>query len=147
VAAELVHAFVASSAQLLADGSFCVLGGGINGIVVRSDFPYRLPSLAFIVRIRFGYDDLEREHEFRIRVRAPDERWVEFEGVQKIEPTANWGPRIGPLEDGVIRNVQADVVYFEFDMPGIYVFEFVIDGEVIGTLGLPVAQISEFKKT
>jgi hypothetical protein len=145
VPAELLHAFLASAAELLPDGRFSVLGGGIDGIVLPA-FPAVIPSLAIIVRIRFARADMGVPHSIRALAKKPDGTELSIQtNISCITPPQTV-PLVGMLEHHAILNLLITVMHLAFESPGEYSFEFLVDENVIGSLTVSIianAQIRE----
>ncbi len=135
---ELVHAFLASSAELLADGRFCVLGGGIDAIGVPA-FPVVLPVLAVVARFRVPPEQSGRVHQITVNAVGPEGASIGSSGPVGLNPYDQIGPRIGPLEYGIITNIVVNLYNLKVESMGVCRFIFLDDGEPFGELAFPIA--------
>jgi hypothetical protein len=137
VPAEFIHAFLANAAEMLPDGRFSALGGGIDGIAVPG-FPATLPSVAIVLRFRIVQAEYHRGHVIGITLTRPDQTDIGVGALVRHPGVQNMGPAIGPFEQGMIVNVVVNLSLVSLTMPGVYVFNFTVDGAQIGTLSVPV---------
>src|SRR5262249_37050494 len=97
---ELVHGFLAISADMYPDGRFSLIGGGFDALEVPS-FPATVLSLAIIARVRVPIREDDRPHQVRVLIYRPDGTLMQEAGPTILEAVVRPGPRIGPLELGI----------------------------------------------
>src|SRR5450759_2647385 len=68
---EIEFAFLADSADARPGEKFNVLGGGVMRLGAQA-FPFRHPHLALVVALLVATTELEKEHDVRFALLAPD---------------------------------------------------------------------------
>jgi hypothetical protein len=134
---ELVHGFLASYANLDQEGRFSVIGGGVDAIAVPT-FPASVPVFAIVARLRVPADEGSRSHRVDTRVYRPDGTLIRTAEPVTINPIEEAGPRIGPLEHGIIASLVLNIYNMHFDAAGVYRFDFVEGDHTLGSLPVPV---------
>ncbi len=123
----LNFAFLANSAEIMPDGRFFVLGGGIDGFTA-SDVPEILPAISIIASIYFSAEECDRDYEFRAELQLPD---GSDPGTAASTVLA---PRIPVETPGVGPNLKVSVSLFGLVLPqhGRYCFNFFVGTHPIG---------------
>jgi hypothetical protein len=139
---ELVHGFLAISADTYPDGRFSVLGGGFEAIEVPA-YPTFIPALSVIARVRIPYEEADRPHEVQAAVYGPDGELILRSGPTTLARVGGIGPRIGPIEHGVISNLVIHLYGMTLNAGGLYRIDFLERNEVFGSLGIPVVDATQ----
>jgi hypothetical protein len=144
---ELVHGFLAISADTSPDGRFSVLGGGFEAIEVPA-YPTFIPALSVIARVRIPYADADREeadqpHEVEAAVYGPDGGLIHRSGPAVLARVERIGPRIGPIEHGAISNLVIHLFGIPMNTSGLYRIDFPERNEGFGSLGIPVVDATQ----
>ncbi len=137
---QLEDIFFARFADLTPDGSFTVVGGGLNRINA-GGFPWSWGLLFLLARVRFATEEAQAPHTTAIERETPLgqlEALGEESAMQPVPPTAALGP------DGRVGvNFNFCLVNLCFPEAGIYKYRFKIDGQAIGVAELLVAGPSQ----
>ena len=134
----LTFAFLASAAEIGADGRFFVLGGGIDGILVAT-LPSQIPAIAVVASMHFPPDECGVQHRVRMTATRPDGTHFESGDWLDVTPTAlTSAPHLG-------ANVRAAFGMYGFPLPeqGRYTLNFSIGDRHIGTLEFSVELTSQ----
>lgn len=134
---EFVHAFLATGADTYPDGRFAVIGGGFDAIEVPA-FPIMVPVLVVVARVRIPVEEAARPHHIRAEVIRPNGTSLRVTAATTISDADRPGPRIGPLERGMITNVIINLFNVTFDVGGVYGIRFLEGDVVFGTLEVPI---------
>lgn len=133
---ELVHGFLALSAEMSREGNFSLLSGGIDGIEVPA-FPATILSLSIVARVRVPIEESDRPHPVRILVYFPDGILMRDCGITTVDVRNRPGPRIGPFERGMISNILINLYGTTLFVGGLYKVDFLEGDEVFGTMTIP----------
>lgn len=130
---QLQYAILADAAQILPDGKFVIMGGGIEYINAPS-FPTMNPSLALVVRITVDPQEVGREHQFRLELLKPD-----GESIPPLEGSSVFTPQ-APITSGVVIPLSHMFVInlpgVVFPEPGKYMFRMFVDDHEVGEVFL-----------
>lgn len=130
---QLQFAVLADTAQIMSDGKFIIVGGGIDYINAPS-FPAMNPSLALVVRLTVSPQDVGHEHQFRVELLLPD--------GTNILPTQG-STAFTPQASGSSGIVTPQSYMFVVNLPGIvfpregrYLFRLFIDNRKVSDVPL-----------
>jgi len=126
---QLQYAILADSAQILPDGKFVIVGGGVEYISAPS-FPAMNPSLALVVRLTVSSPEVGREHQFRLELLMPDGT-----SVLPVQGNTMFTPK-PPTTSGILAPLNyMFVVNFPglvFPAAGKYAFRLFVDDHKVG---------------
>jgi hypothetical protein len=132
---RLSLAFLARSAEITQDGSFHVLGGGLDGFTASSmpptpSTPAVIPSLAIVAGVHFTPVECEKVYAIEIILSDQDGNQIGQKINHSFAATINHlRPELGSYQKLVV-NINGLVL----PKVGIYSFQFVIDGALVGEL-------------
>lgn len=130
---QLQYAILADSAQILPDGKFVIMGGGVEYINAPS-FPAMNPSLALVVRLSVNSQEVGHEHQFRLELLMPDGTTV-----LPIQGNTAFTPK-PPTTSGIVVPLNyMFVVNFPglvFPAAGKYAFRLVVDDRKVSEVPL-----------
>ena len=132
---EIDFAFLADAAESNPGQKFHVLGGGITRIGGPT-FPLVHPHLALVVGLLVSSPELDKEHDVRFVLLAPD--GSEIAGANGL--IAAHGPRDG--RDTVVT-FAIDLWNLTFPQPGDYSFRILVNGSERKRISLVVERIAE----
>lgn len=125
------YGFLARAADVMPDGSFAVLGGGYNYLLL-AEMP-GFVNVAVVTAFAVEAADYGREHRFMLEVRDPSgRRLVQLEGAGRPERSPEFPD--ATLDFVFVFNVISAVVAD----PGEYRFGVAVDGEQVGSVALLV---------
>jgi hypothetical protein len=132
---RLNFAFLAQAAELVPDGRFFVLGGGIDRITIPS-FPGVIPSLALVAELLFSGDEYAQPYPVRVTVTRPDGKVQDLGEILVLSPRAEpeWPER------GRTAHLVCQINSFLIPLPGIYEFQFSIHDQHLGEFSVRIAQ-------
>ena len=129
---KVIYSFLAKAGEVSADGSFAVLGGGLEAVVADS-FPAVVPCLMFLGKVEF--DDAEAGAGRSMTVRILD---ASGKSVLPVELTQTMVPEAHP--DSSIKKLRAGFAaqFFGLSFPsaGEYRFTMNADGNVVAANSL-----------
>ena len=132
---EIEFAFLADSADARPGEKFHVLGGGVTRLGAQS-FPFRHPHLALVVGLLVTSPELDKEHDVRFVLLAPD--GSEIAGANGL--IAAHGPRDG--RDTVVT-FAIDLWNLGFNAPGDHSLRVLVNGSERKRISLVVERIAE----
>jgi hypothetical protein len=130
---EIEFAFLADSADARPGEKFNVLGGGVMRLGAQA-FPFRHPHLALVVALLVATTELEKEHDVRFALLAPD--GSEIAGANGL--IAAHGNRDG--RDTIVT-FAIDLWNLEFTVPGDYSLRLLVNGSERKRIPLVVERI------
>jgi hypothetical protein len=132
---EVVFAWFANSAEVLGNGLFYVLGGGVD-IVFGESFPMTQNKISLVLRLRTFPNEFNREHELYMDIVRPDGSVMQPDTRYTFTPVPF--PR-HPERPNVMTFV-VDHFNLVFPEPGDYIFRFSVNGVEIGRTSLEIVQ-------
>lgn len=135
---ELVYSFLANSGEVMPDGRFNVLGGGIEGVSA-SAVPIILPSLAIVVVFNFAPDEIGQEYPVGLSLIQPNGVPSEISGSLLLHPKM---PEIASSSTVRLR-AMFNVYGLKLSEPGVYQFVFLGQGRQVGSIDFLVAVTPE----
>ncbi len=134
---ELVHGFLAISAEMSMDGRFSLLGGGFDAVEVQA-FPALIMSMVIVARVKVPSEECDQPHPVRVRLYNPDGTPMRDCGVTNVDVRNRPGPRIGPMATGMVSNILINLYGVVLAMGGLYRVDFSRGDAVFGTMTIPV---------
>lgn len=141
---QLQYVILADSAQILPDGTFVIIRGGVEYINAPS-FPAMNPSLALVARVALNPDDFDHEHRFRVELQTPDGT-----NVTPAQGNSTFTPRAHAATNQVFTPGYVFVVNFPglvFPMAGTYQFRLFVDDQEVGATPINLQTVSESPQT
>ena len=136
---ELVTVLMADAAEQSLDGRFHALGAGIHGILAPG-IPCMVPSMAFIIQLRFVQDECESEYSLYGEIVGPHKADLGKSNPILLKP--RW-----PNHDVPTRSVVSTVVIklagLQLAQEGEYVFRVIVNESEIGILRFGVVVESD----
>jgi hypothetical protein len=121
------------------DGKFYILGGGITRLTVLG-LPFAVPQIGVLIRLAIEEQEVGGEHEFGFELRDPDGEVVGPAPAPRFNATIP-----PPLEAQALVEGEQRFVVVALNIGGVlvgrrglHVFSFLVDGETIGSIPLPV---------
>lgn len=133
---------VADAVSAPADGKFYIHGGGLTRLTVPA-LPFPIPQLGAFVRLEIDEQEIGQTHEFRFALTDPDGGAVgmfpQFRAKLPKPP-----PEAPELEDGEQRFVvlALNIAGINVERRGLHTLEFWVDGELLGSVPLPVTVLT-----
>ncbi len=126
---ELAYGFLANAADVVQDGRFFVLGGGIDGIGVPA-VPAVMPGLAVLVNISFEQGECGEVHRFRMTLTNPEGNEAGPECRLDLSPRqSEWAYR-----NGTTLSVAVSMVGLPLGHQGEYFFNLFVGDRLIGRI-------------
>jgi len=115
-----------------------ITGGGVTHVGA-AEFPYRVPSLAIVIRFFLGADDADTTHALVVRMTGPDGEELlalghelKFEG----DPASHEGEEPSLFIVGQLANAP-------FPTSGTYHFDLVLDEDLVDRKAITAVEWSE----
>jgi hypothetical protein len=136
-AIKIEYAFLARSAEVLADGTFTVIGGGIDRFIC-TNFPPGIPTLVLVVRLSVARDEWNKQHDLLVEIFGPD---GELMPGQRHTLTFNLPPAASaPQLPGLVGMLT--LVGMQFPRPGIYRIRLSVGSKELDSISLYFEQQS-----
>lgn len=132
-----LDAFLVADAATAIEGKLYVHGGGITRVTPPM-LPWTHPQLALVLRFTIGSADVG-SHKLTIRLVRPDGELV-FDATSNM-PVAE--PDTIDQAEETYANVVLTVGLIQFEAEGVYRFELDLDGDQVGSLGLPLVVVPQ----
>jgi hypothetical protein len=126
---ELAYGFLANAADVVQDGRFFVLGGGIDGIGVPA-VPAVMPGLAILVNISFEQEECGEAHRFRVLLTNPEGNPAGPEFQLELRPRQSEPA----YKDGATVSVAVSMIGLPFGHQGEYSFNLFVGDRLIGRI-------------
>jgi hypothetical protein len=135
---ELEFAIFARYIEVISDGTFAMVGGGLNRLATPT-FPAQVPYLALLARFKPSPDEARREHSFRVDVSGPGMARTTL-GTPSKSTTV--GPDAVTAVEGFRLNCAVSLFGFTFPAPGEFTFHIVLDDQEVGAPTLRLAALA-----
>ena len=131
---SLEFAFLADAAEAEPGRKFYVLGGGIDQIA-GPEFPLTHPHMSLVMRFLVHPPEVGRNHHLEVRL-------VDADGheLARIEGDINTAPS-EPLGREVAVNMVINLVNSQFEKPGDYALDIMMNNQFQKSLPLRVSQV------
>jgi hypothetical protein len=136
---EVEYAFLAKFIDMAPDGLFSVHGGGVAALAA-DQFPFEVPTLFLLVRLKASAEELKGEHRAQFTLTGPNGQELPFVLESPLRPR---GQEVAQdyYEDGLWRmNLTIGLINYGFPEPGRYTFHVRVDGREITNVAVTVLE-------